>query len=123
MIVPSFVKKQSGILFNALNEVDRKKVFKETFLPFISIKGSIVNDDQFSKTRNPNIKDTIAITIDINDVEEQYFRYTEYDQNGWTIHPDEDYLVVNGMELAIVGFNETMIVDKVRFIEITCKRK
>lgn len=124
MKIPRLLKAHNIILVNlSKSEIDNRRKEFQKEITGVAISGKIADTMQVSAGINTRVKDGIAITID--DVQ-GYLPYPQWDndmENGWTVHAKDDYVIHNGIELAIIGYEEIKPFGKVEFIELVCQRR
>lgn len=123
MKIPALLKSHDIVLVNlSKNEVNNERVNVKISIQGVAISGKIADTMQVSSGINTRIKDGISITID--DVQ-NYVPYPQWDVDmvGWTVHAKDDYVIHNGVELAIIGYEEIKPFGKIEFIELVCQRR
>lgn len=122
-MIPSYLKSHSIEIINLSKyEIGDCREEHRTELKGVALSGKILNTSQISTGVNVRVSDNILITVD-DTADYVPFTFWDEDMKGWTVHPKDDYIVHNGVEMAIIAFEEMKPFGKIEFVELVCQRK
>lgn len=125
-MTPSFLRQHTITIINRYkDEYRNEKPIKKTVLNGVKVDVSMADSSIQQNKTNTIIKDTINVTIDDTQHCLNYTPFINWDvhHRGWTVHPIGDTITYNGMDLAIIAFEEIAPFGSVVRIEMKCQRR